>query len=77
MRDCASSVESNPQLEVKVMATLEEVGIGEELDQEILNSSTDDIINRSRLLENDIKVSFYPGITKFVGDEIRASTTYP
>jgi hypothetical protein len=38
------------------MATLEEVGIEDELDREILNSSTDDIINRTRLMENEIKV---------------------
>ena len=28
----------------------------EDLGQEILRSSTDDIVNRTRLLENDIKV---------------------
>ena len=38
------------------MATLEEVVIDDELDKELANSSTDDIINRTRLLENDIKV---------------------
>jgi len=38
------------------MATLEEVSVVDEIDQEILNSSTDDIINRTRLLENEIKV---------------------
>jgi 26S proteasome regulatory subunit T5 len=38
------------------MATLEEVSLEDDIDQEILNSSTDDIINRTRLLENDIKV---------------------
>ena len=38
------------------MATLEEVALEDEIDQEIRNSSTDDIINRTRLLENDIKV---------------------
>ena len=38
------------------MATLEEVSIDDELDREILNSSTDDIINRTRLMENEIKV---------------------
>jgi len=38
------------------MATLEEVSIDDEIDQEILNSSTDDIVNRTRLLENEIKV---------------------
>jgi hypothetical protein len=38
------------------MATLEEVSIDEEIDREILNSSTDDIINRTRLMENEIKV---------------------
>jgi 26S proteasome regulatory subunit T5 len=38
------------------MATLEEVSVEDEIDKEILNSSTDDIINRTRLLDNDIKV---------------------
>jgi 26S proteasome regulatory subunit T5 len=38
------------------MATLEEVNIDDEIDREILNSSTDDIVNRTRLVENDIKV---------------------
>ena len=38
------------------MATLEEVSIDDEIDQDILNSSTDDIVNRTRLLENEIKV---------------------
>jgi 26S proteasome regulatory subunit T5 len=38
------------------MTTLEEVNLGEEIDPEILNSSTDDIVNRTRLLDNDIKV---------------------
>jgi len=38
------------------MATLEEVSIDDEIDREILNSSTDDIINRTRLMENEIKV---------------------
>jgi 26S proteasome regulatory subunit T5 len=38
------------------MATLEEVSIDDEINQEILNSSTDDIVNRTRLLENEIKV---------------------
>ena len=38
------------------MATLEEVSIDDEIDREILSLSTDDIINRTRLLENDIKV---------------------
>jgi hypothetical protein len=38
------------------MATLEEVALEDEIDQEIRNSSTDDIVNRTRLLENDIKV---------------------
>src|ERR1700721_1545058 len=40
---------------IQIMATLEEVTIDDEIDQEILNSSTDDIINRTRLLENTIK----------------------
>ena len=38
------------------MATLEEVSIDDGIDKEILNSSTEDIINRTRLLENEIKV---------------------
>src|SRR5277367_4162327 len=38
------------------MATLEEVSVVDEIDQDILNSSTDDIVNRTRLLENEIKV---------------------
>ena len=41
------------------MATLEEIAAtneGIELDDEILRSSTDDIVTRTRLLENDIKV---------------------
>ena len=38
------------------MATLEEVSIDDEIDREILNSSTDDVINRTRLMENEIKV---------------------
>ena len=40
------------------MATLEEVNIDNEIDREIANSSTEDITNRTRLLENDIKVHF-------------------
>ena len=39
-----------------IMSTLEEVSIDDEIDREILNSSTDDIINRTRLMENEIKV---------------------
>ena len=38
------------------MATLEEVVIDDEIDKELANSSTDDIVNRTKLLENDIKV---------------------
>jgi len=38
------------------MATLEEVSIDDDIDRDILNSSTDDIINRTRLMENEIKV---------------------
>ena len=38
------------------MATLEEVGMDDELDREIQSLSTDDIITRTRLLENEIKV---------------------
>ena len=41
------------------MATLEEVSIDDEIDREIMNSSTDDIINRTRLMENEIKVKQY------------------
>ena len=42
------------------MTTLEEVSIDDEMDREILNSSTDDIVNRTRLLENEIKVHSMP-----------------
>lgn len=41
------------------MATLEDIQITEnepELDQDILNSSTNDILNRSKLLDNEIKL---------------------
>lgn len=38
------------------MATLEEVSIDDELDREIQSLSTDDIVTRTRLLENEIKV---------------------
>ena len=38
------------------MATLEEVTADDSMDQEILGLSTEDIITRTRLLENDIKV---------------------
>ena len=47
------------------MTTLEDKAIWEKAEEEeedlgadILKSSTDDIINRTRLLENDIKVNF-------------------
>ena len=45
-----------PSIREEIMATLEEVSIDDEIDREILNLSTDDIINRTRLLENEIKV---------------------
>lgn len=55
--DCASHERNNFVHHSLIrMATLEEVSLEDEIDQEILNSSTDDIINRTRLLENDIKV---------------------
>jgi hypothetical protein len=38
------------------MTTLEEVSIDDELDREIQSLSTDDIVTRTRLLENEIKV---------------------
>jgi hypothetical protein len=38
------------------MATLEEVGLDDEVDREIQSLSTDDIATRTRLLENEIKV---------------------
>jgi 26S proteasome regulatory subunit T5 len=38
------------------MATLEEIVVEDELEKELANSSTDDIINRTKLLDNDIKV---------------------
>ena len=38
------------------MATLEDVVVDDEIDKELSNSSTDDIVNRTKLLENDIKV---------------------
>ena len=56
------------------MATLEEVHIEDEIDQEILKSSTDDIINRTRLLENDIKVISILRQVLIEGHEIRNST---
>jgi hypothetical protein len=55
------------------MATLEEVNVEDEIDQEILNSSTDDIVNRTRLLDNDIKVC--PLRNTNAGHEIRNSAT--
>jgi hypothetical protein len=57
------------------MATLEEVNVEDEIDQEILNSSTDDIVNRTRLLDNDIKVR--PLCDTNAGHEIRNSATDP
>jgi hypothetical protein len=45
------------------MATLEEVSIDDELDREIQSLSTDDIVTRTRLLENEIKVG---GQNRFV-----------
>jgi len=58
------------------MATLEQVSLEDEIDQEILNSSTDDIINRTRLLENDIKVRFTAVmfLGSLSGHEIRNAT---
>jgi 26S proteasome regulatory subunit T5 len=56
------------------MATLEEVHIEDEIDQEILNSSTDDIVNRTRLLENDIKVTASSDQFLIEGHEIRDTT---
>lgn len=48
------------------MTTLEDKAIWEKAEEEeedlgadIIKSSTDDIINRTRLLENDIKASFH------------------
>jgi hypothetical protein len=38
------------------MATLEEVTADDAMDQEILGLSTEDIVSRTRLLENEIKV---------------------
>jgi hypothetical protein len=49
-------IQSSNQRSLGAMATLEEVSIDDEIDQEILKSSTDDIVNRTRLLENEIKV---------------------
>jgi hypothetical protein len=40
------------------MTTLEEVAAGDIMDQEILGMSTKDIITRTRMLENEIKVDF-------------------
>lgn len=40
------------------IALQEEWALQEEINKEIQNTSTDDIINRTRLLENDIKVYF-------------------
>lgn len=61
------------------MATLEEVIIDDELDKELANSSTDDIINRTRLLENDIKVRriklSWNGVLT-TGHEIRDATSH-
>jgi hypothetical protein len=39
-----------------IMATLEQVTFDDELDREIQSMSTDDVVNRTKLLENDIKV---------------------
>ena len=40
------------------MTDLDQIALQDEIDKEILNTSTDDIVNRTRLLENDIKVRF-------------------
>ena len=40
------------------MSTLEELEQDELIDQEIASSSTQDIINRTKLLHNDIQVMF-------------------
>jgi len=40
----------------KAMATLEEVSVVDEINQDILNSSTNDIVAWTRPLENEIKV---------------------
>jgi 26S proteasome regulatory subunit T5 len=56
------------------MATLEEVHIEDQIDQEILSVSTDDIVNRTRLLENDIKVTASPDRFLMEGHEIRDTT---
>ena len=39
------------------MATLEDIVVEDEIEKELANSSTDDIVNRTKLLDNDIKVS--------------------
>jgi len=42
---------------IETMATLEEIVVDDQIEKELANSSTDDIVNRTRLLENDIKVA--------------------
>ena len=49
------------------MATLEEVSMENEFDKEILNLSTDDIITRTKLLENEIKATF-PSLFVLIAD---------
>jgi hypothetical protein len=56
----------NPYILTHKMTTLEDKVIWEKAEEEeedlgadIMKSSTDDIINRTRLLENDIKVNFH------------------
>jgi hypothetical protein len=46
------------------MATLEDVSIDDELDREIQSLSTDDIVTRTRLLENEIKVRCLCGVAE-------------
>ena len=57
------------------MATLEEIVIEDELEKELVASSTEDIINRTRLLDNDIKVSHpaLPAVLIHLGHAIRDS----
>jgi len=65
LADCASFLyNSNYTYTTMEMTDLEEIALQEEwalqeeINKEIQNTSTDDIINRTRLLENDIKVYF-------------------
>ena len=57
------------------MATLEEVTKDDEMDKEIQSLSTDDIVNRTRLLENEIKADSVPCVPGLTADhEIRTPT---